>query len=140
MYEKSKPEDFNFIVYRNKYDIYNLRLALASSLATTTFATVLAAFVNPLFCGLLAYDWYLVFRQMRIMNQTVEMLVLKSCKTKVDINKYNFAGFFREIKFFNEKKINKLFFNGIIENKYLRANEIGLLPSMFRLMRMRQDP
>jgi hypothetical protein len=98
MYENTKPEDFAFIVYENTYDIQNLRLSVASGLFVTTLSAFISGFIHPVLPVLFLYDYYLVVRQMMLLNQTVEFMILSQCKTKVDVHTLNFMGFFKQFR------------------------------------------
>ena len=104
---------------------------------STFFTGGLLSFIHPAASLLVGFDLYLLLKSMVVMNQTVDYILLEKNKTEIILSKINFLGYEREKQL--KVKLSEVRFLGKVENTSVLLENYGLLPSIGRMMRRKED-
>jgi len=104
---------------------------------TTAITGGMLSMIHPGLMLLLGYDVYLLFKSMAVMNQTVDMIVLHNNKKDVRMSKVNFLGYHKEGH--AVLPLSEIRFIGKVENTSVLLDNYGLLPSIGRMLRRKED-
>merc|ERR1712046_306518 len=107
-------------------------------LFTTSVCTAGLGMVHPLLASLMAYDWYMLFRGLQIMNQTCESLYLHKGKRHVMATKLNFLGYEKAPQG-RRISLRNIRYLGLYENTFMTTHHRGLPPSFQKLFRTEKD-
>ena len=99
----------------------------------TILASAVLGFIHPALPLCLAYDYYLLFGYMKLLNQTVVSITLDSSKRHISVERLNFLGY--ETKPKNRRlSLRSIKYLDDYKNPYMTLDYKGLLPSVSRLM------
>ena len=95
---------------------------------TTGICTAALGAFHPVLSLVMAYDWYMLFKGLQVMNQTCESLLLDKGKRHIMTSKLNFLGYEKkpEARRISLRNIRYL---GEFENKFVTTHHQGLPPS-----------
>ena len=133
-YFKARLNKQKHLVYYLPYSALSLRTNYRMMWFTTTLAAGCLAMIHPALSLLLGYEYFLLLKALRVMNQTTNLILLDTTKRHVLLSKLNFLGYETKPKQ-DRVSLQSIKYMGEYENTAVTMDNAGLLPSFAKYMR-----